>query len=201
MKLHRLLALLALSLAACATERNEQFLAADGPSDGTELATFGAGCFWCAEAAFEQIEGVLDVRSGFMGGSELEEPTGDALVAAGHAEVVQLRYDPARVSYDELLDWFWLLHDPTQIGGQGADEGPEYRSVIFVRGAGQRRAADFSREERQRHHWHRIKTEVQEAGRFYPAGEDHQDYYAKNRESEYCQTVIAPHLERAGLQR
>lgn len=164
-----------------------------------EVATFGAGCFWCSEAAFEQIDGVLDVRSGFMGGAELADPTADELIAAGHAEVVQVWFDPSRVSYDALLDWFWIVHDPTSLDRQGADEGPEYRSVLFVRGGEQRLIATASREEISSSYERPIQTVIEEAGRFYPASEKHQDYYTKNRESQYCQTVIAPHLEGAGL--
>jgi len=201
MMLQRWILLLLVCLASsCAGERTAQsYEALQYP--GAEVATFGAGCFWCSEAAFEQIDGVVDVRSGFMGGAELADPTADELIAAGHAEVVQVWFDPNRVSYAKLLEWFWIVHDPTSIDRQGEDEGPEYRSVLFVRGAEQRRVATTSREEIADSHANPIQTVIEEAGRFYPASEKHQDYYAKNRESNYCQTVIAPHLEGAGLER
>ena len=110
---------------------------------GSETATFGAGCFWCVEAVLEQLDGVSDVTSGYMGG-EVENPTYKAVCSGttGHAEVVQVTFDPSVISYDTLLDWFWRLHDPTTLNRQGADVGTQYRSAIFVHSADQRAAAE-----------------------------------------------------------
>ena len=178
-----------LALAACASR-----------PDRTEVATFGAGCFWCAEAAFEQLDGVVDVTSGFMGGAPADPASADALIAAGHAEVVQVEFDPTWTSYHVMLDWFWRVHDPTSLNEQGEDVGPEYRSVIFVHSAAQRRAAEASRAAWQERVDRPIVTEIEDASVFHPAADRHQDYYARDREGEYQQRVIAPHLRAAGLE-
>lgn len=196
----RALTFLLFALLASCSGRDVRDEVGEIPSTQLEVATFGAGCFWCAEAAFEQLAGVVDVSSGFMGGAQLDEPTGDELVAAGHAEVVQVRFDPEVTSYDLLLDWFWRVHDPASLNKQGADEGPEYRSEIFVRGDAQRSAAIASRTALQANSERAIVTVITGATRFYPAREEHQDYYAKNKDGQYCQTVIAPHLRSAGLE-
>ncbi len=196
----RILLLTLAFLGACAGTPTDRSLA-DPDIPGTEVATFGAGCFWCAEAAFEQLDGVVDVRSGFMGGEEIADPTADRLAAAGHAEVVRVRFDPARVEYATLLDWFWKVHDPTSVDKQGGDEGPEYRSVVFVNSRQQWDTAVSSRDALRKNSWRPIQTKVQEESRFYPAAPKHQDYYRRNRETEYCRTVIAPHLEGAGLEK
>lgn len=166
-----------------------------------EVATFGAGCFWCAEAAFEQIEGVLDVCSGFMGGeagADPDDPHG--LVQAGYAEVVQVTFDPEGASYSELLDWFWRIHDPTSLNRQGEDEGPEYRSAVFYHSERQRAVAEASRAAAAEGLARPIVTEVTAAGPFFAAPAEHQDFYRRNRETEYCRSTIAPHLRRAGLE-
>src|SRR5262249_45323909 len=145
------LALLA-SLAACssggATGSDES--ASGAPTampDPTSTATFGAGCYWCTEAVLEQLPGVLDVTSGFIGG-KVPNPTYKQVCSGetGHAEVVQVKFDPAKISYDQLLDWFWQLHDPTSLNRQGNDTGTQYRSVIFYHSDEQRRLAEASRE-------------------------------------------------------
>lgn len=194
------LTLLLCALVASCSGRDVREQIGDLDSPQLEVATFGAGCFWCAEAAFEQLDGVVDVSSGFMGGAELEAPTGDELVAAGHAEVVQVVFDPEVTSYDTLLDWFWRVHDPASFNKQGGDEGPEYRSEIFVRGAQQRAEATASRAALQAAFERPIVTTITDATRYYPARDEHQDYYAKNKDGQYCQTVIAPHLRGAGLE-
>lgn len=195
-----LLVLLSLIGAACTTVRSERSVSSSA-RPGVEIATFGAGCFWCAEAAFEQLDGVIEVQSGFMGGEDVDDPTGDALVEAGHAEVVQIWFDPSRIQYKTLLEWFWRVHDPSSLNRQGNDEGPEYRSVIFTHGDRQLCDANDSRHALQQSEWRTIHTIIDQAGRFYPASDKHQDYYQRNRDSEYCQDVIAPHLEGAGLER
>jgi peptide-methionine (S)-S-oxide reductase len=180
--------------AGCATVRASQ-----GLGQGLERATFGSGCFWCSEAAFEQLDGVRNVVSGYMGGAEADPGDPYALVAAGHAEVVQVSFDPRVISYDELLGWFWSIHDPTSFNRQGEDEGPEYRSVIFVHSDAQEDAARASMERAGSAYVLPIVTLIERAGRFYPAAEKHQDYYARNRTNPHCRTVIAPHLRAVGL--
>jgi len=166
----------------------------------TDVATFGAGCYWCIEAVLRQIDGVLAVRPGFMGGT-VEHPSYREVCTGrtGHAEVVQVRFDPRRIDYPGLLAWFWRLHDPTQLNRQGADVGTQYRSAIFFHSEGQRRAAEASRADAAADFADPIVTEITPAGTFWPAGEDHLDYYRRNREAGYCRVVIAPKLEKLGL--
>ena len=167
-----------------------------------QTATLGAGCFWCVEAVFEQVEGVADVRSGYMGG-ELNSPSYKAVCSGttGHAEVVEVRFDPLTLSYEALLEWFWRLHDPTTLNRQGADEGTQYRSAIFFHGDGQRVEAEASkaRADASGQHAGPIVTEITKASRFWPAEDYHQDYYSLNGSQPYCQMVIAPKLEKLGL--
>ena len=160
-----------------------------------ELATLGAGCFWCVEAVFDQLEGVSDVVSGYTGGHVLN-PTyrqicnGDT----GHAEVIQVRFDPLKLSYRELLEVFFSAHDPTSLNRQGNDVGPQYRSAIFYHSDEQQRtAAALIAELNAAHAFARpIVTEVSAAARFYPAEEYHQEYFARNGGQPYCQFVVAP---------
>jgi len=143
-------------------------------------ATFGAGCFWGVEAAFRQLDGVTKTEVGYEGG-RLERPTyGDVCShTTGHAEVVEVTYDPERISYDELLDVFWRKHDPTQLNRQGWDVGEQYRSVVFVHDEEQRVAAEASRE-REQTNWRRpIVTVVEPAQTFWPAEDYHQQYLEK----------------------
>jgi peptide-methionine (S)-S-oxide reductase len=174
----------------------------DSTSPATELATFGAGCFWCVEAVFDQLEGVEQVVSGYMGGA-VENPSYREVCTGetGHAEVVQLTYDPARISYGELLDWFWRLHDPTTLDRQGADIGTQYRSAIFHHSDAQRQTAERSLAEADASGAFDdpIVTEISAASTFYPAEDHHQDYYAQNRAAGYCQMVIRPKLKKLGL--
>ena len=171
------------------------------PGAGSELATFGAGCFWCVEAVLEQLDGVLDVSSGYMGG-EVERPTYKQVCAGntGHAEVVQVTFDPARISYAALLDWFWQLHDPTTLNRQGADVGEQYRSAIFYHSDEQRQAAERSKAAAAADFDDPIVTEITPAAAFYEAEDYHQDYYRANREQGYCRMVIRPKLGKLGLE-
>ena len=166
----------------------------------TELATFGAGCFWCVEAVLEQLDGVLDVTSGYMGG-HVPNPTYKAVCTGetGHAEVVQVTFDPARISYDALLEWFWRLHDPTTLDRQGADVGTQYRSVIFVHSPEQRRLAEASKLAAAPSFDDPIVTEITDAGTFWSGEGYHQDYYRQNRSQGYCRMVIAPKLKKLEL--
>ena len=152
------------------------------------IATFGAGCFWGVEAAFRRIEGVTDAAVGYAGG-HTDNPTYHEICShgTGHAEVVQVEYDPARVSYGELLDTFWSLHDPTQFNRQGPDVGDQYRSVIFTHSPEQEAAAQTTKKELEasRTFRHPIVTVIEPAPTFWRAEDYHQRYLEKNR-SEGC---------------
>lgn len=174
----------------------------DDPATRTEVATLGAGCFWCIEATLERIDGVLDVTSGYMGG-ELEHPTYQQVCtgATGHAEVVQVTFDPSRLDYRGLLHWFFKLHDPTTIDRQGNDEGPQYRSAIFTHTEQQAATAKAVIAELQPKFGGRIVTEVTPASRFWVAEDYHQDYFRKNPNNAYCRAMILPKLDKHGLGR
>ncbi|HEY6450545.1 MAG TPA: peptide-methionine (S)-S-oxide reductase MsrA [Candidatus Cybelea sp.] len=147
----------------------------------TQTATFAAGCFWGVEDAFRQVPGVLDVVSGYIGG-HAENPTYRQVCShtTGHAEAVEVTFDPARVSYERLLELFWQLHDPTQLNRQGPDVGDQYRSAIFTHGEEQERAAAASRDREQPKHARLIVTQILPAPRFWPAEDYHQRYFEKN---------------------
>ena len=166
----------------------------------TETVTLGGGCFWCVEAVYERIEGVSNVRSGYAGG-EVANPTYRQVSAGttGHAEVVQLDYDPAVISYAQILDLFWKAHDPTTRNRQGADVGTQYRSIILYHSEEQRIGAEASIAEAQGRFSRPIVTEVVPFTVFYDAEEYHQDYYENNPEYGYCRVVIQPKLDKLGL--
>jgi peptide-methionine (S)-S-oxide reductase len=170
------------------------------PHPEREIATLGAGCFWCIEAVLLQVDGVLAVRPGYMGG-HVEQPTYEQVCTGrtGHAEVVQVEFDPARLPYSALLAWFWRLHDPTTKDRQGNDVGPQYRSVIFAHSEEQRVAAEASRRAAQADFRAPIVTEIVPAQAFWAAEEIHLDYYRQNPRQGYCRYVIAPKLEKLGL--
>jgi peptide-methionine (S)-S-oxide reductase len=165
------------------------------------IATFGAGCFWCVEAVFEQLDGVHAVESGYMGG-EVLDPTYREICSgkSGHAEVTQIHYDPKIVSYETLLDWLWRSHDPTTLNRQGADIGTQYRSAIFYHNDDQRKAAEASKVAAQKDFATTIVTEITAATTYYPAEDYHQDYYRLNPNAPYCQIVIRPKLEKLALE-
>lgn len=180
---------------------NESRRAVAGPATNA-VAMFGAGCFWCTEAVFQRIPGVLSVQSGYAGGgakrpSYEQVSTGET----GHAEVIRLVYDPTRVPYERLLDTFWAMHDPTTLNRQGADVGSQYRSVIYTFTPEQQRAAVAAKDalnasgrfERP------IVTEILPAPEFYPAEPYHNNYFNLNRQAPYCRFVIAPKLEKLKL--
>ena len=148
----------------------------------TQKAVFAAGCFWGVEAKFRAVPGVADARSGYAGG-RLENPTYRQVCGGdtGHAEAVEVVYDPAAVSYDQLLEVFWNLHDPTQKNRQGPDVGSQYRSAIFFRDEAQRAAAEESRDREQERRSRPIATEIAAAGIFWPAEDYHQRYLEKRR--------------------
>jgi peptide-methionine (S)-S-oxide reductase len=178
-------------------------MSAESAERTSEIATLGAGCFWCVEAVLSQVEGVLEVRSGYMGGS-VAHPSYEQVCTGGtgHVEVVQVRFDPARVRYAELLEWFFELHDPTTKDRQGEDVGTQYRSVIFFHSEEQRATAVAVRDARDRsgRHADPIVTEIAPAGPFWPAETYHDDYYRRNRAKPYCRLVIAPKLAKLGLE-
>ena len=164
-----------------------------------EQATLGAGCFWCVEAVFERLEGVVDVRVGYTGGNT-KNPTYEDICTGttGHAEVIQIDYNPHVISYEKLLDVFWKSHDPTTLNRQGADTGTQYRSVVFHHDEEQQKivqkamnAADTSGI-----YENPIVTEIMPLGIFYPAEDYHQDYYRINPNAPYCQIVIKPKLDK-----
>ena len=164
-----------------------------------ETITFGGGCFWCLEAVFEKLRGVKDVRSGYAGGDDsLGRPSYEMVCTGltGHAEVVQVDFDPAVISYDDLLDVFWLCHDPTTLNAQGPDHGTQYRSVIFYANPKQKEEAEKSYKKVISQQWYRspIVTQLVPLVHFFPAEKYHQDYYRKNKAAEYCQLVISPKL-------
>ena len=171
-------------------------MAAEG-SGVEELATLGGGCFWCLEAAFEALRGVLAAESGYAGGT-LPDPSYEQVCsgATGHAEVVQIAFDPAVISCRDLLDVFFTIHDPTTLNRQGAYVGTQYRSVIFCHTAEQEAVAKQVIEELETSGVFGIPivTEVEKYETFYPAEEHHQGYYRQNRALPYCQGVIAPKL-------
>jgi peptide-methionine (S)-S-oxide reductase len=163
----------------------------------TEQATLGGGCFWCIEAVFQQLQGVESVVSGYAGGA-MADPDYEAVCGGdtGHAEVVQVTFDPAVLSYREVLEVFFTVHDPTTMDRQGADVGEQYRSVVFTHSPAQEKEArgiiaELTREEAFDAP---IVTQVQPLERFYPAEDHHQDYYRRNPAQGYCQAVIRPKL-------
>lgn len=162
-----------------------------------EKATFGGGCFWCVEAVFERVEGVRSAVSGYAGGASANPTYEDVCTGTtGHAEVVQITFDPKKVSYVQLLELFWGAHDPTTLNRQGADVGTQYRSVICTHSQEQRVAAERSRSEAQKDFDAPIVTEIKPLTTFYAAEKYHQDYFDNNRNAPYCTFVIAPKLKK-----
>ena len=166
----------------------------------TETATYGAGCFWGVEYVFERVPGVLVTEVGYAGG-HTENPTYRDVCSArtGHAEVLKVEFDPALVSYDQLLEVFWAMHDPTQVNRQGPDVGDQYRSLIFTYSDEQQRAAEASRQKAQERFSRPIATQIEPAGPFYAAEEYHQRYYDKNGHEPYCHVIPWGTLRELGL--
>lgn len=164
-----------------------------------QLATFGSGCFWCTEAVFLRVNGVESVKSGYAGGN-VKNPTYREICSGltGHAEVVQISYNPTQVSFEELLEIFWNTHDPTTLNKQGADEGTQYRSVIFYHNEEQRKLAEQYKIQLKasRIFKNPIVTEISPLSEFYKAEDYHQDYYALNQRQGYCEYVIRPKVEK-----
>lgn len=205
----------AVLLAACARSADSsELLAGDGPDgaagssepaaaaaapaideNGIARATFGAGCFWCVEAVFERLEGVREVRSGYMGG-KTENPTYQDICTGttGHAEVCEIRFDPETIRFEDLLEVFWKTHDPTTLNRQGPDSGTQYRSAVFYHDAKQKELAEtYKKKLDAAGAFDRpIVTEITAASKFYVAEKYHQDYFTNNPNQGYCAALIAP---------
>lgn len=170
--------------------------------DNYKKAVFGMGCFWCAEAVFEELEGVISVESGYAGPANPSPSAPDyEKVSAGkteYAEAVEITFDSEKISYGDLLEVFWSLHDPTQLNRQGSDVGRQYRSVIFYNGNEQRKLAEESKKklDESGEFKNPVVTEITPFEKFYPAEGFHQDFYRRNPEAPYCQAVINPKLEK-----
>ena len=160
-----------------------------------EVATLGGGCFWCLEAVYDQLRGVTDVVSGYSGG-QVAQPSYEQVCTGrtGHAEVVQVTFDPSVVSFRQILEVFFTIHDPTTLNRQGADVGPQYRSAIFYHSQEQKATAEqVIADLTAKKLWdRRVVTEVTPLDRFYPAEGYHQEYFARNPNQGYCQFVVAP---------
>jgi peptide-methionine (S)-S-oxide reductase len=170
--------------------------------EGAEVITLASGCFWCAEAAYRQLPGVYSAVSGYMGG-HVENPTYEQVCDAttGHAECVQVVFDPKKITATKLLEWFWNLHDPTTLNRQGNDVGPQYRSAIFYSTDAQKTEAEASKKEAQANFEAKIVTEITKATTFYPAENYHQNYYEQNKsKNPYCQAIITPKLKKLKLE-
>jgi peptide-methionine (S)-S-oxide reductase len=164
-----------------------------------ETATLAAGCFWCTEAVFQRLKGVTSVISGYAGG-DMDKPSYEQVSTGetGHAEAIQIEFDPSVISYDKILDVFWATHDPTTPDQQGSDIGPQYRSVIFYHSDEQKRIAEASKEklENSGKYDSPLVTEIVPFTKFYSAEDYHQNFYNNNRGYGYCQIVIDPKIEK-----
>lgn len=163
----------------------------------SETATLGAGCFWCVEAVFQQLQGVLRVVPGYAGGAS-ERPTYQQVCSGttGHVEVAQLDFDPQQIAFADLLEVFWRTHDPTTLNRQGPDVGSQYRSAIFYHNEAQRVVAEASRQAAAQLWADTIVTAIEPCSPFYPAEDYHRDYYRLNPGQTYCRLVIAPKLKK-----
>jgi peptide-methionine (S)-S-oxide reductase len=168
---------------------------------GAEVITLGAGCFWCIEAAYGQLDGVYSATSGYMGGS-VDQPTYQDICSgdSGHAEVVQVAFDPQKITLERVIAWFWDLHDPTTLNRQGNDIGTQYRSAIYYHSDAQKATAAASKTAAQANFKDPIVTEITAASTFYPAENYHQNYYKDNKsKNPYCRFVIEPKLKKLKL--
>ena len=188
------------ALSSCAQERTAGTPVPVKPMEmekqGLEVATLGGGCFWCVEAVYQELRGVDKVISGYAGGASQTANYRDVCSGAtGHAEVVQVHFDPGVISFEDILEVFWASHDPTTLNRQGNDVGTQYRSVIFWHNEAQRERAEFSKKEVAPQLWDRpIVTEISPLEAFFTAEEYHQDYYSQHSDQPYCRAIIAPKL-------
>ena len=171
----------------------------DNKAGNMETATFGGGCFWCTEAIFKSLKGVEEVSSGYSGGT-MDNPLYDDVCSGetGHAEVIQIEFNPAVISFRELLEVFWSTHDPTTLPGQGADVGTQYRSVLFYHSEEQKKIAErYKKELNDSNVFNKpVVTEISPLKKFYKAENYHQDYFENNSTKAYCQIVIVPKLKK-----
>ena len=163
-----------------------------------ELTTFGGGCFWCTEAVFQEVKGVEKIVSGYTGGTAPGKPTYREVCSGltGHAEVIQIAFDPTLISYEDLVIIFMTTHDPTTLNKQGGDVGTQYRSVIYYHNEAQKNLAESVINEIQNYYENPIVTEISPIGIFYEAEDYHQNYYANNQTQGYCSFVITPKLSK-----
>jgi peptide-methionine (S)-S-oxide reductase len=163
----------------------------------TELATLGGGCFWCVEAVYQRIPGVKSITSGYAGG-HTENPTYEQVCTGdtGHAEVIQVEFDPKAISYEQILKYFWDAHDPTSLNRQGADEGTQYRSIILYNSDAQKAAAEKAKAEAQKNFKKPIVTQIVSLKKFYKAEAKHQNYYNTHMDDDYPRFVIRPKVEK-----
>ena len=175
----------------------EYFIHMKDKKNSLEVAVFGGGCFWCTEAIFKMLRGVISVASGYAGG-ERENPTYEEVSSGhtGHAEVIKIEYDPGEILYKDLLTVFFASHDPTTLNRQGADIGTQYRSIIFYTTDKQKEESRKTIKELEKEGSGAIVTEIKPLENFYKAEEYHADYYAKNESATYCQLVINPKLKK-----
>ncbi|MHB0957096.1 MAG: peptide-methionine (S)-S-oxide reductase MsrA [Pirellulaceae bacterium] len=168
-------------------------------ADQSGIATFGNGCFWCTEAVFQRVKGVKEVVSGYSGGT-VPNPTYKQVCTGltGHAEAVQITFDPAQVSYSDLLEIFWKTHDPTTLNQQGPDIGTQYRSAVFYHTDEQKRTAEAYKQQLEESKTFKrpIVTEITEFTNFYPAESYHQDYFELNSRQPYCRQYISPKIKK-----
>jgi peptide-methionine (S)-S-oxide reductase len=174
-----------------------QTSAMNASTNHTEIATLGGGCFWCTEAVYQMLPGVKSVASGYAGGTR-ENPTYKEVCTGdtGHAEVIQIEFDPTVLSYGKLLDTFWDVHDPTTLNQQGPDTGTQYRSIILYSSEAQKGVAEKSKAAAQKKFSRPIVTEIVPLKKFYKAEDYHQDYYRSNPDQFYCRMVIRPKVEK-----
>ncbi|SZD73651.1 Peptide methionine sulfoxide reductase MsrA [Candidatus Ornithobacterium hominis] len=189
-----------MTLYSCQSQTKKTKINMDNSNKNYEIATLAGGCFWCIEAAFDELKGVVEVQSGYAGGS-VKNPTYKQVCTGetGHAEVVQIRYNPSVISYAQLLDVFWVLHDPTTLNRQGNDVGTQYRSAIFYHNDEQKKIAEKSMaqsEERGDYSAKYVTEIVPLNDNFYPAEDYHSDYFVNNPENPYCGAVIAPKIKK-----
>lgn len=206
-----LLLLLFPALAHCEEPKKKNFMQKENPKaaaampkvpEGMEAATVAGGCFWCVEAVYKRLDGVISVTSGYTGGKK-ENPTYEDINRhdTGHAEAVMVVFDPKKITYERILAWFWDAHDPTTLNRQGADVGDQYRSAIFYHSDEQKKIAEASKKAAQANFKDPIVTEITKAPVFYPAENYHQDYYALNKtKNPYCRIVIEPKLKKLKLE-
>lgn len=195
-----LLAALIILTTACSNTNSKKTNIMDNEATGNyETATFGAGCFWCVEAVFQELKGVQSVTSGYMGG-QVKNPTYKEVCSGitGHAEVCNIIFDPKVITYKELLEAFWGSHDPTTLNKQGADTGTQYRSAVFFHSKAQQEEAEFYKKKLNDENafGKPVVTEISPSGTFYVAEDYHQNYFNENGDAPYCQFVIAPKVEK-----